>query len=143
MLDKGKGMSCLFLEDMIANAFIELNSKNVNIKELSLDLVEKYGNEVSKKLKEQNKRVAFCLSRDATEEIKERYKRYFTFNDKISSVILNDEISVSELIVRFRKYLPLDQLFAYMDDQVVEKGLLEPLSMLEHEGSIQKKLEYR
>ena len=70
------------------------------------------------------------------EKIKVRYKRYFTFKDSDSSVVLNDGIDVHELIIRFRTYLPLDQLFAYMDDEVVQKGLLE----LTQESCIQKKL---
>ena len=131
----------LFLDDIVSNAFIELNCRSEErIKKLSSEVIMKYGQEVLEKLNNQGKWVAFCLSKEATEKFRIQHRRYFTFKEDDLSVVLNDGIDINELIVRFRTYLPLDQLLAYMDKKKKKKGLLEPLNLLKTENIIQKKL---
>lgn len=54
------------------------------------------------------------------------------------TVTLNEGIEVEQLIEKFRTYLKFDLLMAYMNKEVVEKGLLVPLG-LSHEAGYQKK----
>lgn len=142
-----KEMYGIVIEDMVANAFIELNKRNKErVSEISFDIIEKYGNAVFEKLEKDGKKVYFSLSNDNTQRFIINYSNYFTLkdddidSDMYSSIILNDDVEIDKLIVRFRTYLPLDLLMAYSDKETVKNGLLEPISLLKQENSIQKKL---
>lgn len=129
------------LSDMVANAFIELQKRELNINELSLTLIEKYGDEVAKKIKEDGTKTMFSLSRNATEYFRTQYQEFFTLkeNDYNSetTVKLNDGIKIDILIKNFRGYLPLNLLLAYANEDVVQKGLLN--NIYESEKQIVKK----
>jgi len=128
----------LYLEDMVVNAFIEINSvSRKKINEISLQTIELYGTFVAKKLEEENAKVVYCLSRELTENFRVIHGDLFTLKD--SSVILNDGVKVETLIEKFRGNLPLKLLLAYMDKKVVEKGLLEPMSLLIKENRQEQK----
>lgn len=131
----------MFIDDMVANAFIELNNieNNERVNEIPLAIIEKYGDEVAKKIVADGNKVAFCLSRESYEKFKFDYNDFFTTKEGTnSSVILNDRIETEDLIKKFRGYLPFKLLLAYMDKEVVKKGLLEPMG-LKQGKVIQKK----
>jgi len=118
-------MYTIYIEDLIANSIIELSqidgSRKVNIKK-----AEKYGNAVIKKLKDQGITADLRLSRDLTAEFEYSYSAYFSVNridSRETEYILNPEKTIDDLIKRFRAYLPLDVLIAFMDEEVVKEGL--------------------
>lgn len=123
------------LSDMVANAFIELQKRELNINELSLITIERYGEEVAKKLKKEGIKPMFSLSRNSTEHFKTQYQEFFTLkeNDYNSetTVKLNDGIKIDILIKNFRGYLPLKLLLAYTNEDVVQKGLLNNIYEVE------------
>lgn len=130
-MNEERYMICL--HDMVPNAFVELKKRGINVNELTIDLIEKYGDEVAAKLKKDGKKIMFGLSRTATEHFRVNYQEYFTLkdgeNDPEFSVILNDGIELDELIKKFRGFLPLDLLLAYSNEEVVQKGLLDNMSI--------------
>lgn len=135
------------LENMIPNAFIELNQRNKErITEIPLSVIEKYGYEVAKKLKKDGKQVIFCYSRASTECFRRQYQEYFTLKDdylyptnRYYTVILKDEIEMDKLIKKFRTYISFDLLLACMDEEVVQKGLVDSMNLLIKEPGFQKK----
>lgn len=123
------------LNDMVANAFIELKKRKLSGNEISLILIERYGEEVAKKLKEEGIKPMFSLSRNSTEHFKTQYQEFFTLKEddytKETIVKLNDGIEIDYLIEHFRGYLPLNLLLAYANEDVVQKGLLNNIYEVE------------
>lgn len=146
-----RGIYNLNLDDLVPNAFIALNNRsNERITEISLDIIKKYGDEVSKKLKQDDKQVVFNLSKDAIILFSEKYSNFFALKDnethlsKSTYVILNDGIEVKDLVINFRGNLPLGLLLAYTNKQVIQRGLLNYFESPKENSIIkQKKLEYK
>lgn len=132
-MKKEKYIICL--PDIVANAFIELRNREKNVNELTLSVLEKYGNEVASKLKEDGEKIIYGLSRTATEHFKTQYQNFFTVEEDDCNletlIILKDGIKIDYLINHFRSYLPLNLLLAYMDDEVIQRGLLDNISIIE------------
>lgn len=140
----------LSFEDMVANAFIELNGRsNERVNEIPLAVIEKYGEEVAKKLISEQVKVSFNLSRNNTENFKSSYGDVFSLKEdknylsRYSTVILNNGFDIKYLIKRFRGYLPLNLLLAYIDEDVIENGLLTSDSLVKENNNMQKKLGYK
>ena len=101
----------IFIEDLVANAFIMYLSNSNDekaIRKLSLNKIEKYGNEVVYNLRLKGKFASLILSRNLTEEFIRKYHDWYQIDDDF--IILNDQISVDDLINNFTGYLNLDLL---------------------------------
>ena len=135
-----KELYIISLEDLIPNAFIELNQRlEEHVSEIPMVILEKYGDEVARKLKSEGKRIGFCYSRNSIEHIRQKYRDYFCIKENYKEVILKDEIELSCMIEKFRKYMPFELLLAYMDEDVVQKGLINNMNQIVKEKGFQKK----
>lgn len=100
------------LSDLAANAFIEVSE--LDVRSLTLQLLEWYGEEVRKKLEENCDNIRLFLGRYYTDEFYWRYEKFFKQSEDGKSVELNEGITKSQLIKKFRGYLPLDMLIAFI-----------------------------
>ena len=120
----------LVLDDIVPNAFIELKKVDNSITSIPMKLIENYGEAVKDKIISNGDHARLCLNRNRTAYFLRRYAKYFNIieieND--SYVVLNDDISVEELIVLFRKFIEIDVLLAFMDKEVVDESLIKPTS---------------
>lgn len=119
------------IEDITANAFIELKKRNTNVNPIPIWILEEYGNQVVKYLDKEGKDAYLWLSRIQTNEFLYHYRKYFQLDsaEKIDDAIeLKENIERVELIETFRSYLPLSLCLAYQDEKVVEEGLLKYLN---------------
>lgn len=121
----------LTLENIVPNAFIELKKRNIKIDTISLMVLEKYAHEVAKELKNNNSDVKYGLSRNYTNHFSINYSKYFTLNDledKPTTITLNEEITIEDLIDHFTAYLPLELLLVFQNEEVVTLGLLNNIN---------------
>lgn len=110
------------IETLVPNAFIELYPK----KSISAKAMENYGYKIIEKLGKMGHRPLLELNRDLTSEFLREYKMYFDLIEVNNEnyFILKDGITKDELIMRARKFLPVDILFAVMDPDVVNESLI-------------------
>lgn len=115
------------IEDAIANALIELKTRE-NIDSVSIIQAEHYAGSVVRKLREQGIDAKFYTDRNKFIEFKTSYSEYFTIMETENGVIcfLNEGIMPKDLIVKFRGYLSVEALLAFIDDEIVLETLLIP-----------------
>lgn len=105
----------IYIEDLVANAFIaylsKSNPKNFGRK-LSLNKIEKFGNEVVYNLRLKGIYANLILSRDLTNVFFEKYYNWFRLDDD-DMVILDDYVSIDDLIDNFTGYLNIDLLVEF------------------------------
>ena len=120
----------LALDDIVPNAFIELKKVDNSVTSIPLKIIENYGEAVKNKIISNGGHARLCLNRNCTAYFLRCYDKYFyiTQIENDSYVVLNDDISVEELIVSFRKFIEIDVLLAFMDKEVVDKSLIKPTS---------------
>ena len=111
------------IEDLAANALIELLKKNSNKRFVTYSEIEKYGNAVVKILKENKEKAVLILSRDSTEALFRNYSDFFE-EDADENGMLGIKLKmgkeISDLIRQFRGYLALDVLLAFVDKKSVD-----------------------
>ena len=108
----------LSLEDLAANAFIELDAQFVPYTQL-----ENYGKAVVQHLKDKGKKAILMLSRDKTNEFLANYSDFFEecINEEgLTGIKLKDGKNAVDLIQQFRGYLDLEVLLAFIDKDVVK-----------------------
>lgn len=110
--------SYIGIEDLAANALIEILDKEKNIIEsfVSYDTLEEYGLQIVKMLTEQGTDVVLIFSREETRKMLRDYSNIFiecNRNGKIG-ISLRENVTVQQLISKFRGYLSLDVLLAFM-----------------------------
>lgn len=114
---------CVYIgiEDLAANALIEIMSKNSNARFVSYSELEKYGAEVIKFLNSKGEKAILILSRENTNDLFRNYSDIFEedLNNGISGIKLRSKITVEDLINKFRGYLAWDVLLAFIDKQTV------------------------
>jgi hypothetical protein len=104
------------IEDLAANALIEVFKKH-NKRFLSYDVIEKYGAKVVQLLIEKEEKAVLILSRDNTNALFRNYSEYFkeVEQDNKIGIALAEDKSIDDLIERFRGYLSLSVLLAFVD----------------------------
>lgn len=105
------------IEDLVANALIELIEKNGN-KEVSFEQLNNYGAVVVRILQSNNAEEAILLvSKYYTNELIRNYSEFFEIIDKdVDSFIkLKEGKSSDDLRNRFRAYMSTDMLVAFTD----------------------------
>ena len=117
------------IEDLVANAFIELLRAGYKDRFISYKLVEDYGKIVCNKINSTGKEANMWVWRNKSDQMLERYSDFFEekSQDGKLGVYLKLEITVSMLVEKFRGYLSLCVLNAFMDKKsvdVLKKGKL-------------------
>ena len=110
------------LVDLVANAFIANKKTGKNSDFLAFSTLEKYGECVVANLKAKGQDAVLLLSRDRTDDFFDEYGDLFEARQEKGErgVALCRQVSTSELIQRFRGYLPLDLLLALVSPKCVE-----------------------
>lgn len=111
----------LGIEDLVANAMIEI-LKADGVPEVSFQDLEEYGNRVVKRLNQEGIKAYLLLSRESTDHMFYRYQDFFE-RKRISNedgVVLKNGVIMDDLIKRFRTYLDLDAMLAFMNKGCTE-----------------------
>lgn len=116
---KNGGMfMCIYIgiEDLAANALIELVEKSEK-REVLFKQLDEYGAKVIKYLNDKQEHAVLVLSKERTNEFLHDYSDYFElFSNGIDEGIrLREGISVCQLWEKFRGYLSVDVMLAFMD----------------------------
>lgn len=110
------------IEDLAANALIEIldsiNGRFVSYKEL-----EDYGMEVVRLLSTKGEKAVLILSREDTRKMLRNYSDLFeeASQDGVSGIRLKENVNSDQLIEKFRGYLALDVLLAFMNKESIKK----------------------
>ena len=109
------------IEDLAANALIEVMSKDESKRFVSYEELENYGAEVVNFLNTKGKRAVLNLSKKNTDLIFQKYSNIFeeTVLDNQIGIFLKPEVSTEDLIIKFRGYLAFDLLLAFINKQTV------------------------
>jgi len=108
------------IEDLVANAIIELVEKSQR-REVLFSEVNRYGATVIQILSENDKKAVLILSKERTNAFLHDYSHFFElFSNGIEEGIrLKEGISVDDLWAKFRGYLSIDVMMAFMNARTV------------------------
>lgn len=113
------------IEDLAANALIEILRKKENKENsqciVTLKELEKYGAEVVRYLDGQGEKALLILSRASTNHM---FRNYCDFFEEIESeegtaIALQKGKTVEDLIEKFRTYIAVDLVRAFMSEETV------------------------
>lgn len=109
------------IEDLAANALIELLQKEENRSFITYKELERYGTQVVRLLSERGEKAVLLLSRENTNAMFRDYSEFFEedSHDGQEGIRLRAGKSCKDLIVQFRGYLALDVLMALVDERSV------------------------
>ena len=113
------------IEDLAANALIEiLKTKENELTEqyyVTLAELEAYGSQVIQYLNERGEQAVLILSRENTSLMFRNYSDFFeeVETDKGIAIALKEGKTVSDLVKKFRTYLALDLMMAFMNTETV------------------------
>lgn len=115
---------CVFtldIEDLAANALIELLQKEENRSFITYKELERHGTQVVRLLSERGEKAVLLLSRENTNAMFRDYSEFFEEDsyDGNEGIRLRAGKSRKDLIVQFRGYLALDVLMALVDERSV------------------------
>ena len=109
---------CIYIgiEDLVANALIELVEKSEK-REVLFKQLDEYGAKVIKYLNDKQEQAVLVLSKERTNEFLHDYWDYFELflNGMDEGIRLKESISVNQLWEKFRGYLSVDVMLAFMD----------------------------
>ncbi len=114
------------IEDLAANALIEIlkTKEEENLSQYSVTLaeLEKYGAQVIRYLNEKGEKAVLILSRENTTMMFRNYSDFFEEieTEKGIAISLRKGKTVSDLVRKFRTYLALDVMMAFMDTETVQ-----------------------
>ena len=114
---------CIYIgiEDLVANALIELIEKN-NTRKVFFSELDKYGAIVLKELNEKGDQAILIVSKERTTEFLRDYSEYFElFTEGINEgIMLKNEVDVSELWKKFRGCMPIKVMKAFMSENAIK-----------------------
>jgi len=105
------------IEDLAANALIELLEKS-GCRRVDFETLLKYGNAVTNVLRENGYEATLLFSKEYTNELIRNYSDFFEIDhsdQKYDAIVLREEKTVEDLRNRFRAFLTLDYLLAFID----------------------------
>lgn len=110
------------IADLVANALIEL-VENTGSRQVFFKDLDEYGAMVVKYLNDKNEQAVLLLSKEQTNEFLHDYSDLFEFfTEGISEGIkLKDDVTVERLWEKFRGYLSVDVMMAFMDSVAISK----------------------
>ncbi len=111
------------IEDLAANALIELLSLSNKTRFITYKQLENYGAEVVRFLNQKGDEAVLILSRERTNDM---YRNYSEFFEEINTesglgIQLKKDKTCEDLIDKFRGYLAWDVLLAFINEQTVAK----------------------
>ena len=109
------------IEDVVANALIQVMETTPSKRFLSYVEIKQYGINVVRFLRDKGKPAVFLYSRDSMTIMFHDYEEFFeehTERDGSLGIKLRDDKTVKDLIDTFQGYLALDVLFAFLDEDV-------------------------
>lgn len=118
---------CVYIgiEDLVANALIELVEKNADRRVVFFRELDEYGAMVVKYLNENHEHAVLLLSKERTNSFLHDYSEFFELyseDGKIDEGIrLKDGVTTGSLWERFRSYLTTDVLMAFMNEEALTK----------------------
>jgi hypothetical protein len=117
------------IEDLVANALIELNQR-YGIRKVTGDQINAYEKAVLEHLMQQGIHAIYCCDRYMFAQFKDEYSDFFTVCEDRYSIeyFMNENISAGNLTEKFRGYLSLKLLLAFINDDVVhslERDLID------------------
>ena len=113
------------IEDLAANALIEILKTKENVQteqcRVTLAELEAYGSQVIQYLNERGEQAVLILSRENTSLMFRNYSDFFeeVETDKGIAIALKEGKTVSDLVKKFRTYLALDLMMAFMNTETV------------------------
>ena len=109
------------IEDLVANAIIEL-VENSHRGEVLFSQISNYGATVVKILSENDKTAILILSKERTNAFLHDYSDYFELfsNGEEEGIRLRDNISSDDLWAKFRGYLSIEVMKAFMNERSIE-----------------------
>lgn len=113
------------IEDLAANALIEILKTKEDAQTerccVTLAELEAYGNQVIQYLNERGEKAVLILSRENTSLMFRNYSDFFeeVETDEGVSIALKEGKTVSDLVEKFRTYLALDLMMAFMNTETV------------------------
>lgn len=114
---------CMYIgiEDLVANALIELVEKSQK-NEVLFSTLNEYGATVIKILLENDKKAVLILSDEDTHEFLNDYTDFFELfsNGEEDGIRLKTSVTVDQLWRKFRSYLSLDVIKAFSDSRSIE-----------------------
>lgn len=126
--EEGRRLAMYFyigIEDLAANALIEIlkTKEETQTTEcyVTLSELEAYGNRVVQYLNERGEKAVLILSRENTSMMFRNYSDFFeeVETENGIAITLKKGKTVSDLIKKFRTYLALDLLMAFMNTETV------------------------
>lgn len=122
-VDTEKHAYYIDITDLAANAFVEMMFKDESKRFISYETLERYCSEVVNILNSKGKKTTLILSRENTNVMFRNYSDIFEeiVLDNQSGIFLKSEISIENLIMKFRGYLAWDVLLAFVSKQAVSK----------------------
>lgn len=103
------------IEDLAANAFIELLQRDESRRFVTYDKLERYGEQAVKVLAEKGEKAVLLLSRNHTDAM--FYDCSDFFEEERQGIRLKADKDRKALIDHFRGYLPIDVLLALVDER--------------------------
>lgn len=109
------------IEDLVSNAIIEL-VENSHRGEVLFSQINSYGATVVQILSEHDKKAILILSKERTNAFLHDYSEYFELfsTGKEEGIRLRDKVSVDDLWAKFRGYLPIEVMKAFMNKRSVK-----------------------
>ena len=106
------------IDDVVANAFIEVFDKG--IKEISYKDLNNYAETVKAIVElDGDKEVKLVMGRNYTDNFLFDYREYFEEIPDRSGIRLKNDVSKGDLIKKFRGYINVDVLMAFMNKDAV------------------------
>ena len=114
---------CIYIgiEDLVANALIELMEHSEKREVLFKDL-DAYGAMVVKFLNDKQEEAVLILSKERTNDFLHDYSEYFELfsQGKEEGIRLKEGVPVDALWEKFRGYLSVDVMMAFMNAEAVK-----------------------
>lgn len=111
------------IEDLAANALIEILSKGKNKTYVTYKELEQYGETVVRVLNKQGEQAVLILSRESTNAMFRNYSDIFEeiYENEGLAISLKEKITVNDLKEKFRGYLAWDVLLAFVNEESLQK----------------------
>lgn len=115
-------MLFISIEDVVANALIQVMEATPSKKFLTYTEIKQYGINVVRFLRDKGKPAVFLCSRDNMMTMFHNYEEFFEEKEENGNlgIRLRNEKTVKDLIDTFQGYLALDVLFAFLDENVTK-----------------------
>ena len=109
------------IEDLVANAIIELVDNSCR-GEVLFSQINNYGATVVQILSENDKKAILILSKERTHAFLHDYSDYFELfsNGEEEGIRLRDNISSDDLWAKFRGYLSIEVMKAFMNERSIK-----------------------